>query len=65
MLINRLPIRPRKSTLLLRPPVGIGSLKEREIVEDWQVGRISLDLRAQSGYKLVTRITYGKSFKLP
>jgi len=45
--------------------VGIGSLKEREIVEDWQVGRISLDLRAQSGYKLVTRITYGKSFKLP
>jgi len=30
MLINRLPIRPRKSTLLLRPPVGIGSRKEKE-----------------------------------
>jgi len=38
---------------------------KRVIVGDWQVGRVSLDLRAQSGYKLVTRITYGKSFKLP
>jgi len=34
MLINRLPIKPRKSTLLLRPAVGIDSQKERVIVEE-------------------------------